>query len=156
MWGLGVILVNAYLCYKNAHLLIWCTDKKDIMSQYDFRKSIVLAWMHDHGVVLLPVISETTVPSTLSALASASSSLASSQQIRGNHQGKQISKKATQFTDKTLNPFTGSLRIQLNQKYSHLLKPNLDILKNSSLQCQLHQFIDGKIEFKDYVMVCST
>ena len=43
MWGLGVILVNAYLCYKSAHLLIWCTDKKDIMSQYDFRKSTILA-----------------------------------------------------------------------------------------------------------------
>ena len=90
MWGLGVILVNAYLCYKSAHLLIWSTDKKDIMSQYDFRKSIVLAWMHDHGVILLPVIPETTVASTLSASASAPSSLASSQKRHENHQGKQF------------------------------------------------------------------
>ena len=26
MWGIIVVLINAYLCYKTAHLLIWCTE----------------------------------------------------------------------------------------------------------------------------------
>jgi hypothetical protein len=44
MWGVQVLLVNAYVLYKSAHLLIWKIPKKDIKSQYHFRKSIVLDW----------------------------------------------------------------------------------------------------------------
>ena len=36
MWGVQVLLVNAYVLYKSAHLLVWKTPKKDILSQYDF------------------------------------------------------------------------------------------------------------------------
>jgi hypothetical protein len=35
--GVQVLLVNAYVLYKSAHLLVWKTPKKDILSQYDFR-----------------------------------------------------------------------------------------------------------------------
>ena len=63
MWGLVVILVNAYLCYKSAHLIIWWTDKKDIMSQYEFGKSIVLVRLQ-YGITMTVTTSETEEPST--------------------------------------------------------------------------------------------
>ena len=45
MWGVQLLLVNAYVLYKTAHLLIWHKDKNTIMSQYKFCKSIVLSWL---------------------------------------------------------------------------------------------------------------
>jgi hypothetical protein len=48
MWGVQVLLVNAYVLYKSAHLLVWKTPKKDILSQHDFQKSIVLDWFGCH------------------------------------------------------------------------------------------------------------
>ena len=45
MWGFGVILVNAYIVYKTAHLIIWCKKKDEVLSQYEFRKEIALSWI---------------------------------------------------------------------------------------------------------------
>ncbi len=36
MWGVQVLLVNAYVLYWTAHSIIWKTDKKLILSQYRF------------------------------------------------------------------------------------------------------------------------
>jgi hypothetical protein len=36
MWGVQILLVNAYILYKSAHLQIWKTEKKKLLSQYDF------------------------------------------------------------------------------------------------------------------------
>lgn len=45
MWGVQVLLVNAYVLYKTAHLYMWKKNKKSIMSQYEFRRQIALAWL---------------------------------------------------------------------------------------------------------------
>ena len=37
MWEVQVLLVNAYVLYNSAHLLIWKTPKKDILLQYDLQ-----------------------------------------------------------------------------------------------------------------------
>ena len=34
MWGFGVMLVNAYIFYKSAHLIIWSKKKDEVVSQY--------------------------------------------------------------------------------------------------------------------------
>lgn len=39
------MLINAYVLYRTAHQFIWKTDKKKILSQYQFREEIVKAWM---------------------------------------------------------------------------------------------------------------
>ncbi len=44
MWGIQILLLNAYVLYKSAYLLIWKTYKKRIFSLYDFQKQIVLLW----------------------------------------------------------------------------------------------------------------
>ena len=47
LWGMGVMLVNSYVCYKTYQESIG-TDKKKILSQFEFRRSIALAWLkHD-------------------------------------------------------------------------------------------------------------
>jgi hypothetical protein len=45
MWGLQVLLVNVYALYHSAHIIIWKTDKKNILDQYKFREEIVKSWM---------------------------------------------------------------------------------------------------------------
>ena len=36
MWGVQVLLINAYVLYKTTHLVIWCKDKKSLLSHYEF------------------------------------------------------------------------------------------------------------------------
>jgi len=45
MWGIQVLLVNAYVLYKTAHLYMWKKNKKSLMSHYEFRRQIALAWL---------------------------------------------------------------------------------------------------------------
>jgi hypothetical protein len=47
LWVLGICLVNAYVCYRSYHLELG-TDKKNILSQYEFCRSIALAWISPH------------------------------------------------------------------------------------------------------------
>ena len=44
MWDVQVLLVNAYVLYRSAHLLIWKTDKTKLLTQDELRKSIVIDW----------------------------------------------------------------------------------------------------------------
>ncbi len=43
MWGLQVLLVNAFVLYRTAHRLIWKTEKKLILSHYEFWEAIIKA-----------------------------------------------------------------------------------------------------------------
>ena len=45
MWGVQLLLVNAYILYKTTHLIMWKKDKKSLMSHYDFWHQIALAWL---------------------------------------------------------------------------------------------------------------
>jgi hypothetical protein len=45
MWGLQVLLVNAYLLYRSAHIIIWKTEREKILDQYKFREEIIKSWM---------------------------------------------------------------------------------------------------------------
>ena len=161
MWGLGVVLVNAYILYKTAHMYIWCTDKKQIMSQYEFRKSVALAYIlnnNDHKKV-----TETTTNTNISTQSNdrtgselVSSSIAKSRTKRGNHSQStpHFKRKAVRFNDKSLHPITGSLRNHLDTSFCHLPMTFSEI-ETKSLRCQLHRWIDRNIEYKHSVMVCT-
>ena len=45
MWGLDVMIVNAFLLYTTAHLIIRSRKKDEVLSQYEFRKEISLSWI---------------------------------------------------------------------------------------------------------------
>ena len=44
LWGMGVIIVNVYTCYRAFHVAQG-TKTKNILSRYYFRHSLYLAWM---------------------------------------------------------------------------------------------------------------
>ncbi len=43
-WGIQVLLVNSYLLYKTVHLIVWKKNPKTLLSHYEFRYAIVMAW----------------------------------------------------------------------------------------------------------------
>jgi hypothetical protein len=45
LWGFGVMMVNVYVCYKSYHVERG-TQPKNILSQFECRRSLTLAWMH--------------------------------------------------------------------------------------------------------------
>jgi len=45
MWGVQVLRVIIYVLYHSAHLLIWKSEKKKLLSHYDFREQFVRAWL---------------------------------------------------------------------------------------------------------------
>lgn len=44
-WGMGVLMVNAYVCYLRYHLMNTKKKKSDLLSHYEFRRQIALAWI---------------------------------------------------------------------------------------------------------------
>ena len=52
MWGVQLLLVNAYILYKMTHLIMWRKDKKSLMSHYDLS--------HWHGFSVTMVLLLTT------------------------------------------------------------------------------------------------
>ena len=47
MWGVQVLLTNAYVLYKCTHLHMWKMPAKNIMTQYESCKAVALAWLGD-------------------------------------------------------------------------------------------------------------
>ena len=134
MWAFGMMLVNSYLLYKTAHLIIWCTEKKNIMSHYEFRKSIALVWLQ-HKNANAPT---STVPET-STVASSTSTTSSSRKRRSTtikieDEPKQ---KCRRVTDNSLNPMTGSLKMWLDGS-PHLPIVDVNKLNKKTFRCQLH------------------
>ena len=41
-WGIQVLLDNAYVLYKTAHIHVWKLGKKSVMTQYEFWYRIVV------------------------------------------------------------------------------------------------------------------
>ena len=45
-WAFGVLLINSYIVYKCVHTIA-CTPKAQVLTHYDYRKSIGLSWVQD-------------------------------------------------------------------------------------------------------------
>jgi hypothetical protein len=45
MWGLETILVNAFVLYRETRQLVWKTQKKRMLTHFQFRKAIALSWL---------------------------------------------------------------------------------------------------------------
>ena len=128
------------------------------MSQYEFRKSVALAFILNDNKKSRTSSTETTTTKSVSSCSTSKKSLsvAESRGRRVNQQDNPHSKrKAKRFNDKTLNPMTGSLSDRLNPVYNHLPENNVAEQRNKSLRCQLHRWTDRNIEYKNNVMVCT-
>lgn len=105
-WGIQVLLVNSYLLYKTAHVLVWKNNPKTVMSQYDFRYKLVLAWF---GVL--------EVRSTKKRLFEDSSLSTSTSMAPSSI------KRAKRVNDSSLDPSLGALRDRLSSEY-HYIEPS--------------------------------
>ncbi len=46
LWGVQVLLVNAYILYKHAHIYIWKTKPSQILTHFQFRRLVALHWLN--------------------------------------------------------------------------------------------------------------
>jgi hypothetical protein len=94
MWGVQVLLVNAYVLYKTTHLYMWKKNKKSLMSHYEFRRQIALAWLLVEGETW----SASKQIRTISDMSTATTS----------------SNKSRKVSAASLDPNNGTLRMRLD------------------------------------------
>jgi hypothetical protein len=99
LWGLGVMLVNSYVCYKSYHLEKG-TPKKNILTQFEFRRSIALAWMKPDEYWLTTGTKQ------------AETSSAVKKRKRASPRNKAV--RAIYLNDTALNAETGKLKGRVN------------------------------------------
>jgi hypothetical protein len=146
MWGVQVLLTNAYVLYKTANIHIWKTPAKKLLSQYEFRKMIALAWISSERYGEVPKTLKRKVDDGDSnCVRSTRSYCSSSTSIKSNQKGVYV-------TDDSLNPTHGSLKIRLSGLYHHL--PARPQAKDPT--CSLHRWAseDNSYKRRGNIMKC--
>lgn len=140
MWGLQVLLVNAYVLYQTAHSLIWKTDKKFILSQYQFREEIIKSWMdgkeEEHESHKRRKLSETQVTSFHSSASSEvmmgrTRSSTSSTYISTSDSNQAV--RGRKVNDGSLDSTSGDLRMRLDADFHY----PIPLPKNKYPPCSL-------------------
>jgi hypothetical protein len=106
-WGIQVLLVNAYVLYRTAHIHVWKQDKKSVMTQYNFRYQIVLAWLG-----MRPKKEDASRKQPIDSICS---SVTSRETLS--------IKKARPISNFTLDPATGLLKGRLDSNF-HFIVPS--------------------------------
>jgi len=136
IWLLGVqvMLVNAYVMYKTAHLYIWKSkEESSIMTHYNFQMMVALHLINPEK---FPLDSRqhckrkrnknNDTRSLRSAITHASSN------------------RAPTINEKALDPHQGDIRVRLSTKYFHCpIRP-----KAKDPSCQLHQWASSDLVHK--------
>ena len=143
LWGLGVSLVNSYVCYKSYHQEIG-TDKKNILSQYEFRRSIALAWMK-------PDTYWNGRDGSKQRKKTAPSGPAKHSERIMQHSAGQKRPRAPNLSDASLNSRVGKLKCRMNHgTVSHLpLPPTI-----ADPSCACHRWARKKRIYKQ-ILLCS-
>lgn len=140
-WGLGVMLVNAYIMYVKFNLSCGI-NKKDLLSHHEFQKQIALSWINERYELLLPSRtahskwSEPVDSVDITSLATTVSSLSSATTAK---------KKCIAFMKNSLNPYVGKLCCCLDRTVDHISvgQPSLHLAR-----CQLHKYFGVETEKK--------
>ncbi len=138
MWGVQVLLVNAYVLYRTAHSIIWKTDKKLILSQYRFREEIVKAWMEEEKSESegqkKRKLSENQVSSYRSSSSESVEILGRTRSSVASIQSElTVLQRGRKVNDKTLDPTSGDLKICLDADFHYPVPPG----KNKYPPCSL-------------------
>ena len=163
LWALGVLVVNAYVCYIAANVHSWKKKKRSLYSHYEFRKLICLALLlpeefdpakadadnenRDDDSVTTNTASRSTVgrPKKRKAT-SLFPSTRSTAKITG---------KAPRVNERTLCPMNGDLRCRLVPSLLHLPDDNIEEQGYRTLKCALHRWHDRRIQKRNNILVCS-
>ena len=165
LWGLGVVMVNAYVAYVAANVLTWKKKKGSLHTHYNFRKLICLALLlpeefdpnvakdksndlndDDTGTTGSRATASTVGRPRKRKVAALFLSTRSSAKITG---------KAPRVNERTLCPIDGELRCRLVPTLSHLPDDNIEAQGYRTLKCALHRWHDRRIQKKNNVLVCS-
>lgn len=140
-WCLQMLMTNAYVLYKKYMLL---HDVKPL-SHYDFRKEIALAWirpdLHNQKKTtkrkrIEPRSIDTSEQTVSTSTRSATKKLKLHTPFVQNNI---TSKRATGFTDKTLHPVHGHLKIRLSEGNHWPAQ-----CQKTDARCQLHYWVTDK------------
>jgi hypothetical protein len=151
-WGLGVLMVNAYVSYVEFNLSHG-KKKKDLLSHYEFRCEIAKAWLDPetnwkNRDKKKPASRKRSIDSVASA--------ESGRQTRGSTNcaeddaGRRVT-KAQRVSDISLEPRTGKLKGRLDITLGHWPTPKI----NLKAKCALHNWAAG-IEEAGQIVCCSS
>ena len=152
MWGWGVLIVNTYVAYVAANICIWKKQKKNLLTHYNFRKSIALA-------LIAPEELEDNDKASKDTRESVSVGRPRKRQVSfvtTRSVARKPNQKACRVNDKTLDPTQGALQCRLNSNVPHFPHDDVDKIRNKALRCALHRWVDRDTQIKRDVMVCST
>jgi hypothetical protein len=149
-WGLGIQLVNSYILYVKYKLSVGC-KKKQLLSQYEFRRDIAMAWIDPatywtHRDDSPQKKRRTSVDAHKAARKKARPPVRAVNEVivAKQHRGQRIS-------DSTLHPYTGALACRL---YQHL--PHFPVTPNTKRppKCALHRWATGGEAYRAQVFGC--
>jgi Transposase IS4 len=144
-WGLGIVIVNAYICYVEFNLTAG-KKKKDLLSHYEFRKAIALAWL-DPDTYWANRYNDTVLENkgTKRKL----DDMSTSTKATTRSSSKNL-KRPTAVTDKSLDPYVGLHACRLSRDPPHWPKPQ----QTKRTKCALHHWA-ADLEERPHVVMCS-
>jgi hypothetical protein len=99
MWGLETILLNSFVLYRETHRLVWKTQKKRMLTHFQFWKAVALSWLTGKKV-----------SSELNEFTNARKRSTSVLTITNSLSTGFINKKAHAVNEVSLNPKVGALK----------------------------------------------
>jgi hypothetical protein len=159
-WAKGVLLVNAYVCYRE----FMKEQNLKPMKHYEFRKKVALAWLDSKQFWPTRMKNnKTAAQAQTSVQDSQRDSVPGSSNTSGHTSGKHTRSstssgdasskrhRACKFTDETLDPRTGHLRDRLTVGHGkHMPEPGSDTAK-----CGLHSW-GANQRVRAQILKCTT
>jgi len=143
LWGVQVLVINAYVLYKTAHEVLWRTKKEKLMSHFEFQKMIALTWITQECYPQSGVSSKRSM-TTVKREKKRNEDMDNSIAMSSNN-------KATRVNNSMLDPTHGTLKIQLSDdSHWHVHSTAKDAI------CSLHQWALGCARTKHHnsIMHC--
>lgn len=146
MWGMGMLLTNAYIIYKRFNELHSISPR---FNHYDFVCNIAQAWLkpdiHFHRK---PVKDNVTSVSSDTSVTEASSTMRSKRKLNVVIE-EIIKRRKIGMTDQTIK---SQFKLRLNQRYSHFPVP---ATSKTAPRCQLHSWAtNSQMRKKAGVVLC--
>ena len=153
-WGIGVELVNAYKMYRTYNLNMGIQEK-NLMSHYDFRRAIAVAYVGS-GETMMPGSISATARKTKRKLTprasfSGTDTSAGSRRSARLYAPPKKKTKCARFTNASLSA-NGTLRCRLATNLRHFARPP----SSKKAHCQLHRWASKthKSESRRSVLLC--
>jgi Transposase IS4 len=148
-WGVGVLKVNAYVSYLTFHLMHG-KKRNEILSHYEFREQIALAWLDPNEYWPDRYIKVLSQKRSFDSIASSVDTGRQTRSSKMQQHVEPVVKRAKKLTDASLNASEGALKCRLNHSIPHWPLPK----KSKKAKCALHYWAAG-VEDRAQIVKCS-